>query len=87
MAKRVLASKKPISNIIKTEEDFAKFIKYKRTKSGIKINDLSDILNLNSKTLSKMENGSIGTRLSTALYIANMIGLEITIRDKDEKNS
>ncbi len=87
MAKRVIASKRPTSNIIKTEEDLANFIKYKRTNSGSTIKEMSDMLNINSKTLSKMEIGKVGTRLSTAIYVANMLGLEIIIREKSEKNS
>jgi ribosome-binding protein aMBF1 (putative translation factor) len=86
MGKNVVISTKPVSQKINNVEDFGEHIRYERTKHGTKINDLALAININSKTIGKLENGSIGSRLSTAIEVANMLGLEIIVREKDARD-
>ncbi len=79
MAKNVKISKEPIETIITNIEDFGKHIKFKRTSAGLSIEDASSLCNINPRTLTKLEKGSEGTRLSTALHIAKMFGLKMEL--------
>ncbi|MEA3554782.1 MAG: helix-turn-helix domain-containing protein [Campylobacterota bacterium] len=79
MAKRVISTKKPETSIIQDEHDFGKHIKYKRTSIGMSKQELADFCNLNYQTVDNIENGKKGTRLSSSLYVATMLGMEINV--------
>ncbi len=83
MANRVIQSNKPSSEIITNNKEFGEHIKFARTSIEFKINDFANSVNINRNTIGKLENGSIGTRLSTAIEVANMLGLEIVVRKKN----
>ncbi len=76
MAKKVIVSKEPISNIISDTKIFGDFIKYKRTSLGLSLEETAALCNVNYLTLKKLESGNEGTRLSTALKISKMLGLK-----------
>ena len=79
MAKIVKISEKPNNTKIISIQDFGKHIKYKRTSESLTIEDASALCNINSRTLTRLENGSEGTRLSTALKVAKMFGLKLVL--------
>ncbi|PHR72103.1 MAG: transcriptional regulator [Arcobacter sp.] len=76
MAKKVILSKKPTSNIISDTKIFGDFVKHKRTSLGLSLEETAALCNVNHLTLKKLENGNEGTRLSTALKISKMLGLK-----------
>ncbi|PLY06201.1 MAG: hypothetical protein C0625_10275 [Arcobacter sp.] len=79
MAKVVKTSEKPNSVNIIDIKDFGKHIKYKRTSQGLSIEEAATLCNINARTLTKLENGAEGTRLSTAINIAKMFGLKLIV--------
>jgi transcriptional regulator with XRE-family HTH domain len=79
MAKKVIQSAIPTSNIITDEKDLGVFIKHKRTTLGYTLEQTAQLCNISYRTLSKLENGFEGTRMSTALYVARMLGLKLEI--------
>ncbi len=83
MANRVIQSDKPASEIITNNQDFGEHIRFARTSIKFKINDFANSANINRNTIGKLEKGSTGTRLSTAIEVANMLGLEIIVRKKN----
>ncbi len=78
MANAVKISPRLESNEIKTAKDFGKLIKYKRTSMGKTLVEVAQLCNISDRTLSKLENGAEGSRLSTALYVGGMLGITIT---------
>lgn len=79
MAKKVIPSQKPSTNLIKDAVVFGDFIKYKRTQSNMSIEEASALCNINYRTYEKIEKGDDGAKLSTALYVAHMFGLKLNI--------
>ncbi|MCT7611503.1 helix-turn-helix domain-containing protein [Aliarcobacter butzleri] len=79
MAKNVKISPKPNSNVILDIKDFGKHLKYKRTSQGLTLVEASQLCNINATTLIRLEKGSDGVRLLTALYVAKMFGLKLTL--------
>ena len=77
MAKRVIQTEKPKNTNIDNELDFGLHIKYKRTTLGMSKQELADLCNLNYQTIDNIENGKKGTRLSSALFVSKMLGIEI----------
>ena len=77
MAKRVIVTKKPETSNVQDELDFGIHIKYKRTSIGMSKQELADLCNLNYQTIDNIETGKKGTRLSSALYVATMLGIGI----------
>lgn len=77
MAKRVIQTSKPESTTILNELDFGLHIKYKRTSLAMSKQELADLCNINYQTIDNIEKGKKGTRLSSALYVSSMLGIEI----------
>ena len=81
MAKRVIPTDKPTESQIKDTKVFGAFIKYKRTQSGLTLEQAAQLCNINHLTLSKLEKGSEGVRLSTVLEVAMMFGLLVKVEE------
>ena len=81
MAKKVIQTDKPLSNKVMSTKDFGAFIKYKRTSNGLSIEQAAQLCNINHLTLSKLEKGSQGVRMSTALEVAMMFGLNVLVEE------
>ncbi len=79
MAKNVKVTSKPNSNIILDIKDFGKHLKYQRTTQGLTLVEAAQLCNINTTTLIRLEKGSEGVRLSTALHIAKMFGLKLIL--------
>lgn len=79
MAKNVKVSIKPITNVISEVKDFGKHLKFKRTNEGLTLVEASELCNINTRTLIRLEKGSEGVRLSTALHVAKMFGLKLIL--------
>ncbi|MDQ7066692.1 MAG: helix-turn-helix transcriptional regulator [Sulfurimonas sp.] len=79
--KKVVPTEKVTFTHIKDEEDFAKVIKAKRTELGLTIMETSSFCQITNVTLQKLEKGSKGVRLSTALHVAKMLGIKIKFED------
>lgn len=77
MAKKVIQTSKPENTTIHNELDLGLHIKYKRTSLGMSKQELADLCNINYQTIDNIENGKKGTRLSSALFVSNMLGIEI----------
>ena len=58
-------------------KDFGKHLKYKRTSQGLSLLEASQLCNINTTTLIRLEKGSDGVRFSTALNVAKMFGLKL----------
>jgi len=81
MAKRVIPTDKPLNNQVTDTTQFGDFIKYKRTQAGLSLEQAAQLCNINHLTLSKLEKGSEGVRLSTALDVAMMFGLSVSVEE------
>lgn len=79
MAKNVKISIEPDTNVILDVKDFGKYLKFIRTSEGLTLEEASELCNINSRTLMRLEKGSEGVRLSTALHIAKMFGLKLIL--------
>lgn len=79
MAKKVKTSMEPTNKIILEVKDFGKHIKFKRTSEGLTLNEASELCNINTRTLMRLEKGSEGVRLSTILHVAKMFGLKLIL--------
>jgi len=79
MAKNVKETSKPSSNVISDIKDFGKHLKYKRTSQGLTLVEAAQLCNINNTTLIRLEKGSEGVRLSTALHVAKMFGLKLIL--------
>ena len=79
--KKVIPTEKVVFTQIKNEEDFAKIIKAKRTELGLTIFMTASLCGITNVTLQKLEKGSKGVRLSTALHVAKMLGIRIRFED------
>lgn len=79
MAKVVKKSTEPKSKIITDIKSFAQHIKYARTSQGLTIEEAASLCNITALTFSKLENGSEGVRLGTALKISKMFGLKLSL--------
>jgi DNA-binding XRE family transcriptional regulator len=77
MAKTVTKIDKPATSTVKDEADFGLHIMYKRTQLNMSKQELADLCNINYQTVDNIEKGKLGTRLSSALYVASMLGVEI----------
>ena len=78
MANTVKTSLIPTFDYLTTSKEFGEVIRHKRTSLGKTLVEVSDLCNISDRTLSKLENGADGSRLSTALYVAGMLGIKIT---------
>lgn len=79
MSKKVKESTIPNTNVITDVKDFGKHLKYKRTSQGLTLVEASQLCNINTTTLIRLEKGSEGVRLSTAIYVAKMFGLKLIL--------
>ncbi|MDY3205047.1 MAG: helix-turn-helix transcriptional regulator [Arcobacter sp.] len=79
MAKNVKETSKPSSNVINDIKNFGKHLKYKRTSQGLTLVEAAQLCNINNTTLIRLEKGSEGVRLSTALHVAKMFGLKLIL--------
>lgn len=80
MAKNVMTSKEPISKTINSINDLGSHIKFVRTKQGLSLEEAASLCNISAITLSKLEKGSVGVRLTTALNVSMMFGLSLEIK-------
>ena len=79
MAKTVKPTMKPEYANIEDAKSFGEYVQYKRTAQGMSIDDAASLCGINYRTLDKLEKGAEGTRLSTALYVAKMFGIKVSI--------
>lgn len=83
MAKRVVQVKRPDFDTISCVNDLGKIIQYERTKQNLTIEDLAGYSSMSTKTVSKLENGAVGSRVETFLKLANSLGLKLRVDDAD----
>jgi DNA-binding XRE family transcriptional regulator len=69
----------PTSNVITDVKNFGKHLKYKRMTQGLTLVEASQLCNINTTTLIRLEKGSEGVRLSIAIYVAKMFGLKLIL--------
>ena len=79
--KKVITSKKPDSNTIKSLQSLGEQIKFKRTSLGLSIAKTSSLCGISDKTLRLIEDGN-ETKMSSVLNIISMLGMKLTIEDK-----
>lgn len=83
MPKIVKISEKPSSERIDTMKDFAKLIKYQRTKLGLTRDYVAAICSINYKTLQNIEDGNEQCDIGKVLFVAKMLGIKISGKVED----
>jgi len=78
--KKVITSKKPDDDLIKTLSNFGDMIKYKRTKLKLSIKKTASLCGISDKTLRCIENGD-NANTATLLIIINMLGLKLRLEE------
>ena len=81
LGKKIKIPKPPEFEKISNEVEFGNLIRYKRTKIGLTVVKAAALCNISDTTLTKLENGYLGTRLSTALKVAKMLGIKIKFEE------
>ena len=68
--------------IIRSVEDFGKKVKERRKRLGYTQKYISDFTGLSVTFISDLENGKKTIELGKALMLANMLGLDVEIRER-----
>ena len=68
--------------IIRSVDDFGKKVKERRKRLGYTQKYISDFTGLSVTFISDLENGKKTIELGKALMLANMLGLDVEIRER-----
>lgn len=79
--KRVKKSEELEFVVISDEIRFGKLIEHKRTHLGLSLIKTASLCGISDRTLRKLESGSEGVRLSTALRVAKQLGIKIKFEE------
>ena len=70
----------PVSEGALTAELLGRFVKAKRTQSGLRLEDAALLCGVAKDTLSKIENARGGVRLESVLLVCKMLGVELVVK-------
>lgn len=70
-----------ISNV----EDFGKIIRNKRKSLGYTQRDVASVSGLSMSFISDLERGKKTIELSKAMFLANLLGLDVLLSDRSSK--
>ena len=79
--KRVKKSDEIEFTNISNEIEFGKLIEHKRTHLSLSLVKTASLCGISDRTLRKLESGSEGVRLSTALRVAKQLGIKIKFEE------
>lgn len=79
MAKRIVVPEKPNIDGPLDSELLGKAVRYVRTSVNLTIEDAASLCDVSKQSLSDLEMGKPGCRLSTALKVANGLGVKLHI--------
>jgi len=68
---------------ILSSKDFGKMLKEKRKALGYTQSFLSEVTGYSASFISELENGKATAELEKALHLANMLGLDIFVEERD----
>ena len=68
--------------IINSTTMFGSMIKQKRKKMGYTQKYISEVSGISTSFISDLENGKITTELGKAIYLANLLGIDIELRER-----
>lgn len=79
MAKRIVPSPLPSAQELLDAATLGKFVRARRTQSGLTIHDAAAFCGVATGTLEKIERASGDVRLSSILTVCAMLGVTLTI--------
>lgn len=85
MAKKVKGIPTPKENGPLTADLLGKFVKARRTQSGLRLEDAALLCGVSKDTLSKIENARDGVRFESVLQVCKMLGVELRVKPWSEK--
>ena len=68
--------------IINSTTMFGSMIKQKRKKLGYTQKYISEVSGISTSFISDLENGKVTTELGKAIYLANLLGIDIELRER-----
>lgn len=68
--------------IINSATMFGSMIKQKRKKLGYTQKYISEVSGISTSFISDLENGKVTTELGKAIYLANLLGIDIELRER-----
>lgn len=68
--------------IINSTAMFGSMIKQKRKKLGYTQKYISEVSGISTSFISDLENGKVTTELGKAIYLANLLGIDIELRER-----
>ncbi|MGN0436425.1 MAG: helix-turn-helix domain-containing protein [Wujia sp.] len=68
---------------ITSAEDFGRALKQQRKQMGYTQSYLADVTGLSTSFISDLENGKATAELGKALFLANLLGMDIEIRERN----
>ena len=84
MGKKVKRTAAPKESGPLTPELLGKYVKAKRTQSGLRLEDAALICGVAKETLSKIENARDGVRFDSVLQVCKMLGVELQVNRWNE---
>jgi transcriptional regulator with XRE-family HTH domain len=85
MAKKVKSIPTPKQHGYLTKELLGEFIRARRTQEGLKMHDVAMLCGISIATLTNIEKAEANVRIDSALNVAKMLGIKITVQPWDEK--
>ncbi len=79
MPKRVKPIPTPKQEGYLTKEILGEFIRARRTQEGLKMHDVAMLCGISIATLTNIEKAEANVRIDSALGVAQMLGIKITI--------
>ncbi len=79
MPKRVKPIPTPKQEGYLTKEILGEFIRARRTQEGLKMHDVAMLCGISIATLTNIEKAEANVRIDSALGVARMLGIKITI--------
>lgn len=67
---------------ITSADDFGKALQQQRKRMGYTQSYLADVTGLSTSFISDLENGKATAELGKALFLANLLGMDIEIRER-----
>jgi transcriptional regulator with XRE-family HTH domain len=83
MAKKVKSIPTPTQEGYLTKELLGEFIRARRTQEGLKMHDVAMLCGISIDTLTNIETAKANVRIDSALHVAKMLGITISVQPWD----
>ncbi len=80
MARSIQVKEAPKIPEISTRQDLAKFVRARRTQSGLRIDDAAALCGVSVETLSKIETGKAGVTVDSLFKVLNGLGIQLKVK-------